>query len=118
MAVVTKEACETCDTNNTITILTTSPANITLTTNGEHYFNSTFARYCDLGQKLAINVTGSSPENPPSNSTEPPSSGTNPVSEGPSGAPVPPSPVSSAPSDHLIGGFFIITILSIAIALF
>lgn len=117
MAVVTKEAYETCDTNTTITVLRISPANITLTTTGEHFFTSTFARHCDLGQKLAINVTASSMVNPPSTSTEPPSSGTSPVSEGPSGEPAPPSPVSSAPSDHRIGGFFI-TILSIVITFF
>ncbi|XP_022751674.1 blue copper protein-like [Durio zibethinus] len=114
VAMVTKEAYEACDTNNTITVLNTSPANITLTTTGEHFFTSTFARHCDLGQKLAINVTARSTANPPSSSTEPSSSGTTPVSEGPSEALAPTSPVSSAPS-HLIGGFFI-TLLSIAIA--
>ncbi|XVF48068.1 hypothetical protein PTKIN_Ptkin03bG0161100 [Pterospermum kingtungense] len=65
-------------------VLTTSPANITLTTTGEHFFTSTLPRHCDLGQTLAINVTASSMANPPSSSTEPPSSGTSPVSEGPS----------------------------------
>ncbi|EOY31106.1 Early nodulin 16, putative [Theobroma cacao] len=116
VAVVTKEAYETCDTNNTITVLTTSPANISLTTTGEHFFTSTYARHCDLGQKLAINVTAiTSTSNPPSSSTEPPSSGSNPVSEGPSAAP-PPSLVSSAPSP-LISGFFI-TLFSLAMAFF
>ncbi|XAR66880.1 hypothetical protein NMG60_11013249 [Bertholletia excelsa] len=60
VAVVTKSAYDSCDTSTTITILTTSPAKVSLTTTGEHYFTSTYSKHCDLGQKLAINVVGTS----------------------------------------------------------
>ncbi|OMO81115.1 Plastocyanin-like protein [Corchorus capsularis] len=109
VAVVTKEAYEKCNTTNPITILTNSPANITLTTKGEHFFTSTYGGHCELGQKLAINVTASS-----SGTATPPSTGTSPVSEGPSGSALP--PVSSAP--YRVGGGFLVTLFSIAIVFF
>ncbi|OMO57787.1 Plastocyanin-like protein [Corchorus olitorius] len=109
VAVVTKEAYEKCNTTNPITILTTSPANITLTTKGEHFFTSTYGGHCELGQKLAINVTASS-----SGTANPPSTSTSPVSEGPSGSALP--PVSSAP--YRVGAGFLVTLFSIAIVFF
>ncbi|KAI4335699.1 hypothetical protein L6164_014322 [Bauhinia variegata] len=57
VAVVTKEAYDNCDTNNTIAVHKNSPTYITLKTSGEHFYTSTYSHHCDLGQKLAINVT-------------------------------------------------------------
>ena len=67
VAEVSKAAFESCDTTTTITVLTTSPAKITLTTAGDHFFTSTYPRHCGLGQKLAISVMGTtaSPAPPP-----------------------------------------------------
>ncbi|XP_059637921.1 blue copper protein-like [Cornus florida] len=120
VAKVTKAVYETCDTNNTISVLTTSPAKITLTTAGEHYFTSTYARHCALGQQLAINVIASSTATSPSSSATAPSGTTTPSSspvppsaEGPSSLTAPP-PVSSAMSVAVHS--FSITSLSIVIA--
>ncbi|KAF5197194.1 hypothetical protein FRX31_013219 [Thalictrum thalictroides] len=47
-----------CTTTNTIgSILMKAPANITLTTPGQHYYICTFTQHCTFGQKLAINVS-------------------------------------------------------------
>lgn len=112
VALVSKSSYETCDTNTTITILTTSPARFTLTTTGGHYFTSTYPRRCSLGQRLAINVTA--PPSPSSGPAMPPSS--YPSSYGPSaGGPSPP-PLSSA-SPRVVTAIFA-TFMSIGIALF
>ncbi|BBN69086.1 early nodulin-like protein 14 [Prunus dulcis] len=57
VARVTKEAFKTCNSTNPLTLKTTSPANFTLDTIGEYYFIGTKDKRCELGQKLAINVT-------------------------------------------------------------
>ncbi|KAF5194540.1 Uclacyanin [Thalictrum thalictroides] len=76
VAEVTKMAFEACNTTNTIgPILLKAPVNITLTRPGQHYYICTFSQHCSLGQKLAINVSGS-----------------------PSTAPAPPTPTSSGPT--------------------
>ncbi|KAJ4839227.1 hypothetical protein Tsubulata_007758 [Turnera subulata] len=77
-------AYDSCTTANPSNILRTGPATVTLNTTGMHYYLCTFDSHCSAGQKLAINVTGSSPSTPapgpggsstPSgNSTPPPSS--------------------------------------------
>lgn len=56
VAILTKGAYEKCDINNTISVLTTSPASVTLTSEGDYYFTSTFPYLCIFGQKLAITV--------------------------------------------------------------
>ncbi|KAA8523005.1 hypothetical protein F0562_009428 [Nyssa sinensis] len=116
VAVVTKSAYKTCDTNNTITVLTNSPAKITLTTTGEHYFTCTYPRHCTLGQQLAINVTASSTATPPSSSTTPPTGTTtasSPANAPTAGGPISP-PASSAPFRGVVG--FYVTFLSIVVA--
>ncbi|GFY99728.1 hypothetical protein Acr_13g0011280 [Actinidia rufa] len=83
VAVVTKAAYESCYTATATTVLTTSPAKITLTVPGEHFFTSTYRDHCRLGQKLAINVTGTA--------TPPPSTALSPAyAPGPGGAAPPP----------------------------
>ncbi|KAA8535117.1 hypothetical protein F0562_030120 [Nyssa sinensis] len=106
VAVVTKSAYETCDTNATITVLTTSPVKITLTTAGEHYFTCTYPRHCALGQKLAINVTAATP---PTSYTSSPAFA--PTAGGPA-----PLPFSSALYRSVVT--FHVTFFSIVIAFF
>ncbi|KAK2991914.1 hypothetical protein RJ640_006091 [Escallonia rubra] len=91
VAEVTKAAFDSCNTTSPISMITDGPANITLTTAGEHHFICTFSRHCGLGQKLAINVSSPSSTSPspsPQPATPPPSS---PPSPTPSPA-TPPSP--------------------------
>ncbi|KAK2966221.1 hypothetical protein RJ640_010038 [Escallonia rubra] len=108
---VSKSAYESCDTSNTTTVLTTSPAKITLTTAGEHFFTSTYSRHCYFGQKLAINVTAGSSATPPSSSAMPPSS----TSSSSSGGPVSSPPPESSAMSHAAGAFYL-TFLSIIMA--
>lgn len=143
VAEITKAAYDSCDTNSTLIVLATSPARITLTTQGEHYFICTYPRHCPLGQKLAINVTSSNTATPPSSTTAPPPSTTNtpspssittpspsttntpspsstttPLAPSPtlSGGPALPPALSSAPTSLVMG--FSIPFLSIVMALF
>ncbi|KAL7168429.1 hypothetical protein ACSBR2_038797 [Camellia fascicularis] len=121
VAVVTKAAYESCDTNTTTTttttrtVLTTSPAKITLSNPGEHYFTSTYPLHCNWGQQLAINVIASSTAMSPSTSAASPPSTTTKSSSvfaPAAGGPIPP-PTSSAPS-HIVIRFFYVTFLSCA----
>jgi hypothetical protein len=105
VAELTRAAYESCNTNTTLSLTTTSPARITLTTAGEHFFTCTFPQHCSLGQQLAINVTGSSTTAPSTPPTTPSSDTT------PSGAPPPPSSSASFAVATLP-----ITILSVALA--
>ncbi|KAL6226315.1 hypothetical protein ACLB2K_000278 [Fragaria x ananassa] len=57
VAKVTKEAFDSCNSTSPIELKTTGPANFTLDTIGEYYFIGTMDKHCELGQKLAINVT-------------------------------------------------------------
>lgn len=119
VAVVTKDAYNSCNTSTSIAYYNNSPAIITLKSAGEHYFTSTYDYHCDLGQKLAINVTGSSTASPPSSSGSPtPGSATSPSSstgEGPTaGGPTPPPPASAAP--YRISNGFLFTLLPIVMA--
>lgn len=97
------DSCNTSAISNPITI---SPARITLTRSGQHFFICAFPQHCSLGQKLAINVTGttatppaSTPANPPSSTGPSPSSNPapGPSSTSPSGSTVP-QPGADAPS--------------------
>ncbi|TKY73171.1 Early nodulin protein 1 [Spatholobus suberectus] len=108
VAVVTKEAYEKCDTNHTLAVYTNSPTRIILNTTGEHFFTSTYPHHCALGQKLAINVTGSgSPDTALS-----PEGSLFPTSLGPSASAL--APFSSAPSMPVCG--YMVTLLSIGLA--
>ncbi|KAG9138095.1 hypothetical protein Leryth_001346 [Lithospermum erythrorhizon] len=107
---VTKEAFDACNSSAIIQLLTIGPANVTLTTPGKEYFICTFGQHCVAGQKLAVNVTGSSispspPPTPtitPSPSTTPPST-TPPPSSTAAPPPVPetPPPSSTPPSPSM-----------------
>lgn len=124
VAQVTKTAYNSCNTATTISLTSTSPARITLATAGEHFFTCTFPGHCSRGQKLAINVTGSTTATPPSPSpaistppssiANPPSTPTAPSAPSPSGSTAPPSPDSSAPS---FASALPVAMLSIAVAL-
>ncbi|KAF8036577.1 hypothetical protein BT93_C2332 [Corymbia citriodora subsp. variegata] len=130
VAEVTKSAYESCNTTSTISIYTVPPVRITLTTAGEHFYTSTYPDRCSLGQKLAINVTGSSAATPspspaattpstpspssatpPSSTATPPSTSTSPpppsttTTPSPTGSATPPSPGNSAASLSVTGLF-------------
>ncbi|OIV98257.1 hypothetical protein TanjilG_14846 [Lupinus angustifolius] len=111
VAIVTKEAYEKCETNNTLAVYTTSPTRIILNTIGEHFFTSTYKDHCALGQKLAINVTANS-----SGATAlSPSEALSPTNLGPSGSSAL-VPTSSATSMVFCG--YMVTVLSIGLAFF
>lgn len=77
MARVSKEAYDSCNSTNPISLQTTGPANFTLDVVGGYYFIGTLDRHCSLGQKLAIKVidssAGPSPSPPPPSTTPAPS---------------------------------------------
>ncbi|KAK1560429.1 hypothetical protein Q3G72_026598 [Acer saccharum] len=72
VAQVTKAAFDACNIASPISKEINSPANITLTSAGEHYYICTFNGHCAGGQKLALNVTSDAATAPPSG-TPPPS---------------------------------------------
>ncbi|XP_059433125.1 blue copper protein-like [Corylus avellana] len=109
VAVVTKDVYNSCNTSTSLAVYNNSPAAITLKTTGEHYFTSTYNYHCEFGQKLAINVTGSSTGSPPSTPGSP-SSG---AAAGPNAA-LP--PVSAAPSR--IPTSYLLILFPIAMAVF
>lgn len=91
VAEVSLSAFDSCNGTNPISMNTNGPANITLTTAGAHFYICTFTRHCDLGQKLAINVSA-----PPSSSNSP-SPSPAPISPVPAPVPAPtPSPATAA----------------------
>jgi hypothetical protein len=104
VAEVTQAAFDSCNTAAPITILTTGPAKVTLTTAGSYFFTSTYTRHCFFGQKLAINVTATS--SPTGSIAEPPNA-YSPTAGGPLS-----SATSSAPSTAAIS-LFCVTFLSI-----
>ncbi|KAF7135910.1 hypothetical protein RHSIM_Rhsim08G0213500 [Rhododendron simsii] len=138
---VTKDSYDACtDTNPIGNPITTGPANITLTTAGDHYYICTYGRHCASGQKLTITVstTGTPGAAPPPSTTAPPPppstpsptssttpeacapepSATNPTANVPTTSTTPGQvpllpPDSSSPA--VSGGFFV-TLLSIAMA--
>ncbi|KAF8036579.1 hypothetical protein BT93_C2334 [Corymbia citriodora subsp. variegata] len=64
VARVTKEAFDSCNSTSPIFLDTTGPFNYTLDAAGEYYFIGTMDSHCYLGQKLAINVSGSAGPTP------------------------------------------------------
>ncbi|GFZ20857.1 hypothetical protein Acr_29g0000190 [Actinidia rufa] len=103
VAEVTKAAYSACNTTTTISLTTTSPARITLTTVGEHFFTCTFPSHCTLGQQLAINVTGTTtaPSPPPTTAAPAPSPTATPPPTTATPAPSPtatPPPTTAAPT--------------------
>ncbi|KAJ8767705.1 hypothetical protein K2173_020645 [Erythroxylum novogranatense] len=107
VAEVTKEAYNSCNTTNPISLSSTPPTRMTLTTSGEHFYICAVPRHCSLGQLLAINVSGGTANTPPSSSETPPSSTTP--------SPTPPPPGNSAPALGVTS--LIATIFTIFVAL-
>ncbi|KAK9947538.1 hypothetical protein M0R45_003158 [Rubus argutus] len=98
VAKVTKAAYDACNVTNPISTLTSSPANFTLSS-GEHYYICTIDGHCSKGQKLAVNVTGSTSSPPASAPSSPPSVSPAPVlAPEPSSSTPPPAPAAPAPS--------------------
>jgi len=110
VASVTKEAYNSCNLSTSLALYNNSPAYITLKTTGEYFFTSTYQYHCALGQKLAINVTGSGTAYPPSSSAHSPSGSHGPTASPPSGS------TSAAPSR--ISGGYLFGLLTIAMAVF
>ncbi|PWA49984.1 cupredoxin [Artemisia annua] len=91
VAEVTEAAYAPCTSTNPISINTTSPTSLTLTTPGAHYYICTFTSHCQIGQKLTINVSASSTATPPSTTPMIP------ASPPPTGTPTPPSMTPTPP---------------------
>ncbi|KAL9224445.1 hypothetical protein vseg_000474 [Gypsophila vaccaria] len=99
VAEVSKPNYDSCTSASTLgPVMTTAPANITLTKPGTHYFICTITGHCSANQKLTVSVSSSSLSSPKSSPS--PSPSTSPV---PSPVPTPtstptPSPVPDTPS--------------------
>ncbi|CAI9782467.1 unnamed protein product [Fraxinus pennsylvanica] len=133
VAEVRRAGFDSCNGSAATNIITTSPARITLTTAGEHFYICTFPQHCSLGQKLAINVTRANSATPPSSSAPTPSSTTTPppstttpppssdnptnpsIPTSPSPFTAPPPPASAAPPSFRVAALPF-TLLSIALA--
>ncbi|KAI3495952.1 hypothetical protein L1887_38300 [Cichorium endivia] len=107
VAEISAAAFGSCTATNPISLATNGPATLTLTTPGTHYYICTFRSHCQIGQKLAINVSAATtatpppvtprtPRSPPPPSailrTPPSPSTTTPSSTPPSETPTTPSP--------------------------
>ncbi|CAN4113011.1 unnamed protein product [Withania somnifera] len=114
VATVSKAAYDTCNTTSPIDTISTGPARITLTDSGEHYYMCTFPSHCSMGQKLAINVTGTNAAAPTPSIAATPSGSTVPAGDSPVTSP--PGPSASAPS--LVLAALPVTFLSLALARF
>ncbi|TXG61238.1 hypothetical protein EZV62_012601 [Acer yangbiense] len=82
VAVVTKDAFDSCNTANTTNIDSTGPATVTLSTAGVHYFICTIPGHC-ARQKLSVTVVAdkdnpSPPTTTTTNNTSPPPSSASP----------------------------------------
>lgn len=85
---VPKSSYDACSTSNQIgSTLTSTPASVSLTTPGDHYYICGFSGHCSMGQKLAITVASS-----PSTTGAPPSPGRT------SGGIVPPAASPTSPA--------------------
>ncbi|CAI9262518.1 unnamed protein product [Lactuca saligna] len=88
-----------CTATNPISLVTTGPASLTLTTAGTHYYICTFASHCQLGQKLTINVSADASTTPPSATPTTPASPPTTIPTPPLSAPTTPaSPPTISPT--------------------
>ncbi|KAA8540494.1 hypothetical protein F0562_024587 [Nyssa sinensis] len=105
---VTKDSYDACNSTNPIgNAITTGPANITLTSAGDHYYICTVGRHCQAGQKLHVTVSGTPGATPPSTNTPPTTPSTpSPTSSTPDAcAPTPsPTPSTDGPTSSTVPG--------------
>ncbi|XP_051150164.1 blue copper protein-like [Andrographis paniculata] len=88
VAEVNRASFDSCSGANPISMTTTGPARINLTTAGEHHYICTFSQHCALGQKLSINVLAATSATPAPQPATPP----------PAVAPQPPTMAAPAPA--------------------
>ncbi|XP_057969638.1 cucumber peeling cupredoxin-like [Malania oleifera] len=132
---VAKASYDACTSSNAIgNLITTGPANVTLSTAGEHYYICTIGQHCQRGQKLTVNVLAAdgtpSPASSPPPSTTPatpsPGSGRHtPADCAPtptptsSNTPSSTTPATSPPSSsYSVGSSLFISFASIVMGLF
>ncbi|KAK9060715.1 hypothetical protein SSX86_021421 [Deinandra increscens subsp. villosa] len=108
VAEVSQAAFGPCTTANTLSIATNGPATVPLTAAGAHYYICTVGTHCQIGQKLAINVTGAS-------TTPAPTAGSPPTTTGEATPPPPPSPSTAARSFTVVVPA---TFMAVALAFF
>ncbi|XP_071740693.1 blue copper protein-like [Rutidosis leptorrhynchoides] len=105
VAEVSEAAYGPCTSTNPISLTTTGPASLTLTTTGTHYYICTFTSHCQIGQKLTINVSSgattmpppTTPASPPTTTMPPPTTTMPPPTTSaspPTTTPTPPSAMS------------------------
>ncbi|KAL7591332.1 cucumber peeling cupredoxin [Lactuca sativa] len=94
VAEISAAAFGSCTATNPISLATNGPATLTLTTPGAHYYICTFRSHCQIGQKLAINVSDSSTTTPPAATPKTPRSPPPPSAI----LKTPPSPSTTSPS--------------------
>ncbi|KAH9602716.1 hypothetical protein KSS87_017667 [Heliosperma pusillum] len=103
VAEVSKANYDSCTTTTTVgPVLTTPPANVTLTAAGSHYFLCTIPTHCGFNQKLAVSVSAATTSTPtPTPTAAPKKSPTTSPAQSPSpvsSTATPPTPsVSTAP---------------------
>ncbi|KAK7388668.1 hypothetical protein VNO78_23491 [Psophocarpus tetragonolobus] len=108
---VTKANFDSCSSASPIATYSAPPVRLALNKSGEHYFICGITGHCAAGQKLSINVSGTSSSSP----VTPPSSITNPSTPSPASALSPP-PQNSAPASASLPASA--TLLSLAAAFF
>ncbi|KAL8189609.1 hypothetical protein R6Q57_029175 [Mikania cordata] len=90
-----------CTIANPISIATTGPATVQLTTAGTHYYICTVGTHCQIGQKLTINVSApaAAPTTPPAAAPTTPPPAAAPTTPPPAAAPTtpPPTPAPVSP---------------------
>ncbi|XP_010535261.1 PREDICTED: cucumber peeling cupredoxin-like [Tarenaya hassleriana] len=106
---VTKESYDECTSTNPIgDLIVNGPANVTLSSSGDHFFICTIGRHCLSGQKLSISVTGSGGGILEKLQCPPPEDGS-------SGGPMtgPPSPSSSS----VLASSFFMSVVFVAVSM-
>nr|XP_043626554.1 cucumber peeling cupredoxin-like [Erigeron canadensis] len=88
VAEVAQAAYGPCTNTNPINLVSTGPARLTLNAPGTHYYICTVGTHCQIGQKLAINVSAASPTPSP----------VSPPTVAPTPSPSPVSPPTAAPT--------------------
>ncbi|XP_057503888.1 umecyanin-like [Actinidia eriantha] len=101
---VPKASFDTCSDDNEIgNPITTGPANVTLTSAGDHYYICTFGTHCQAGQKLAITVSATPGAAAPPTSPTTPSTPTTPATPSPTSSTAPEACPPEAPTPKAYG---------------